>query len=194
MPKTFTSSYSIAQQSLITSLVQTVNPSFVLEIGTQQGSSSIALGKGMSSDSKLITYDLFEESYEDYPYFSTHANKKLAEQNLKKANLLCDWEVRKGNYKHFLLQEQEVVDILHVDICNHLGNLSPILRFCESKVTSMIILEGGGHNDWQRKHKFVPYKSSLNQNYLCNWEHVTIYEGSHRAITIMSRRKNDSSF
>lgn len=184
--KIFTTSYNDQACELITSLVQVLAPTEVIEIGSQQGRSSVAIAKGLVIGANFATADLFEPNYSSPPYLSTHADQQKVLENLDAAGLVCNYQVLRTNGLA-LAEKIGAVDLLHVDICNHRDNLLPILRAWGPKVKKMILLEGGIYNNWQRKYGFEPYRDSLNE--FNDWSHVTITINEHNAITIMTRHQ-----
>jgi predicted O-methyltransferase YrrM len=189
---TFSSSYTPLQLELITCLVGSVDPKVAVELGTQLGASAVAIARGLSSKGKLFTYDLFEPKYSKPPHAETHANQEKALENIRWAGLEDCVSVLKGDYlkaSEVFLQGQ--VDLLHVDVCNHLGNVRPILSALAPHVRKMIILEGGTCNKWQEAHDFLPFKGMLYSPQFDRWDHVTIPFSEHRAITVMTRRASE---
>tara|TARA_Y100000310_G_scaffold241139_1_gene245048 strand:- start:4997 stop:5551 length:555 start_codon:yes stop_codon:yes gene_type:complete len=176
----FSSSYNSDQREFITGLTRVLNPSYVLEFGTQQGSSAIALGKGMSAGSTLVTYDLFEPQYDKPPYGDTHSNWELAFNNIAAADLLCDVKVKKGSAGDWFDQDKRGIDLLHIDICNHYDNVSQILTPLHGWINGVILLEGGIENRWQKEHGFSSYLPLLPP-----WKYITIPFNDHNAITIV---------
>ena len=84
------------------------------------------------------------------------------------------------------------INLLHIDICNHAGNLFPILFQVRQYVKNTILLEGGVFNNWQKKCEFEPYKEKLVADYP-DFEWVTLPFNDHNAITIGSRRYDGST-
>jgi len=177
----FSTSYNAEQRSFITSLVRVLNPSYALEFGTQQGSSAIAIGKGMQKGSKLVTYDLFSPQYDKPPYSDTHASQELAFNNIAAAGLECDTEIRKGDQGDWFSSNKRGIDLLHIDICNHYDNVARIIGTLEGWINGVILLEGGIHNNWQKEHGFAPFTLLLS-----SWQYITIPFNDHNAITIVS--------
>jgi len=191
----FTSSYhEQCQRDLITSLVACVNPVVALEIGTQQGNSAIAIAKGMSNGSRLYTCDLFEETYRAEPHGPTHANYAAAVQNLKEAALGVPVEVLVGNHNTGMKAAlaHGDIDLVHIDVCNHLTSVAVILGdlLAVSQPTKCVILEGGIHNKWQKSCGFDSYRTFLETPEVsAGWTWSTIPFNSHNAITVMTSRQ-----
>lgn len=194
----FSSSYSLPEaQGLITAFVRAINPKKAVEIGTQQGMSSILIGGAMQYGSQLITYDLFEDKYQGPPHLPTHANKEIAEQNIKKAGVADRVTVKMGSHREAFDNEIDIygvgytcIDLLHVDICNHYDNLKPILELLENFTSKAIILEGGIYNLWQMKHGYKPWAPLLHE-VLDRWQHITVPFNEHNAVTLLTRIPND---
>jgi len=182
-------SYNEDQLGFITSLVKVIDPKTVFEIGAQQGHSAIALGMGMWSNSKLVTCDRFEEKYPDPPYAATHASMAETIKNLEAAGLQCDWQVTKCPYQEELERFPEgKIDLIHIDICNHFDNIQPILEHIFNKEyrIKLILLEGGVHNHWQKKHGFDCYTEAIEPF----WDRfITIPFDENHAITIVTPEK-----
>ena len=184
----FSTSYTSSELGdFITSFVRLINPKKVVEIGCQQGMSSILIGRGLGSSSQIHTYDLFSEVYSNPPYKETHADQMIAWRNIQKANLDCRVDVYKGTGFDAFKKHSEI-DLLHIDICNHYDNLKPLLEIGLSKVKKAIILEGGIFNQWQKKHGFTPYYKIFEEELFSNWTYITIPENDHNAITILTRK------
>lgn len=187
MSKIFTTSYDDLACGLITALVQNVRPKTVIEIGCQQGRSTVALAAGMQAGSKLISVDLFEEKYDAPPYLETHASLEKALENLRASNPACEFEVRKQDGVLLADEIEGNVDVLHVDVCNHERNLYPILQSWHEKVSKLIILEGGIYNKWQQRYGFASYRAMLREKWLAAWDAVTIPFNDHNSITVMAK-------
>lgn len=174
----FTTSYkSEGMDHLLTALVRTVNPSKVIEFGTQQGHSAVLLAKGMKRG-VVKTYDIFESNYPNPPHKETHADMLKALHNVEGYNI----EV----YAKDVFEVKPVrCDVLHIDICNHQKNVYPLLHNWQDKVSKMIILEGGVLNKWQKKYGFKPFVLPL--RYFKDWRSVIIKGENGYAITILTR-------
>jgi len=190
---TFTTSYRTeGLLDLLTALIKSQKPKIVLEFGTQQGSSAIAIAKGLEGG-KLVTYDLFEPNYSEKPYSPTHADKVLASENIRKAGVADKVEIRSGNVFE-VWDRFEEVDILHVDLCNYFGNVYPIMEMWNDKVTKMIIFEGGDYNHWQMKLHFSPFHKVLHMpDFAKKWEHTVIRGDDTYCMTVLTRNKYDSN-
>lgn len=190
----FTSSYHEQhQRDLITNLVACINPVVALEIGTQQGNSAIAIAKGMKTG-VLYTCDLFEETYRVEPHGPTHANYRVAVQNLKEADLKVPVEVVIGNHNTGMraAMAHGDIDLVHIDVCNHLTSVTEILGdlLAENQPVRCVLLEGGIHNKWQKACGFESYRWFLETpDVLSNWSWSTIPFNSHNAITVMTSRQ-----
>lgn len=191
MTEIFTTSYE--NPELLTWLVKGLNAKTIVEVGSQQGNSTVALGRGLGEGSRLVTVDRFDEKYDAPPHLETHARKDAVEANLKNANLKCNFEVIKGDglefLKHFQNQNDHM-DVFHCDICNHYDNLKPILEVAVQLNPNMILLEGGIHNKWQQKYDFKSYAPMLEEPWLKDfYTYVTIPFNEHNAITVLTKRK-----
>lgn len=187
----FSSSYKTPEvDELITSIVRVASPKKVVEIGAQQGKSTVLIAKGLESDAVIHTYDLFEKEYRSPPYLDTHANQQTVLDNLKAAGVCCSYTVNKGSGEDALLTHNDI-DLLHIDICNHYHNVRPLLLLAVDKVKSTILLEGGIANNWQKKHDFRPYGPMLEEDWVKHaWTYATIPFNEHNAVTIMTRRNH----
>jgi catechol 2,3-dioxygenase-like lactoylglutathione lyase family enzyme len=185
----FSSSYKSPEvDSFITSFVATISPNKVVEIGAQQGKSTVLIAKGLDKTAEIYTYDLFEKSYDSPPYLDTHADKEIVISNLKTAKVKCGFSVNKARGEEALKQHDKI-DLLHIDICNHYDNLKPLLELAVDKVSKAILLEGGIENSWQKKYGFKPYDSLLQEDWIASkWSYITIPFNEHNAITILTKR------
>ena len=173
----FTTSYkSPGMGELITALVKSVGAKKIIELGTQQGHSAVLLAKGITGVVK--TYDTFETNYSNPPFKQTHADMLTALNNVKGYNVQV-----------FMKDAFDVkpvkCDVLHIDICNHHHNVGRLLDSWASKVTKMIILEGGVYNKWQKKYGFLPYLCCL--DVMRDWTYTVIRGEGDYAVTIMTR-------
>lgn len=190
----FTSSYhEQCQRDLITNLVACVNPTLVLEIGTQQGNSAIAIARGMKTG-VLYTCDLFEETYRAEPHGPTHANREIAIQNLKEAGLGVQVEVVVGNHGVGMkaAMAHGDIDLAHIDVCNHLVSVATILGdlLAANQPTKCVLLEGGIHNRWQKSCGFGSFRPFLDTMEISSqWMCSTIPFNNHNAITVMTSRQ-----
>lgn len=187
----FTSSYKSEEISnFITSFVKLIQPDIVVEIGCQQGYSAIVIGKGLPSTSIIYTYDIFEDKYLNFPYSATHSNYDLAISNILTSSLTCQVEVHKlaGDAA---LKNHDSIDLLHIDICNHYDNIRPLLMEALPKVKHAVLLEGGGYNRWQKKYNYKPYFTIFEESVCKDWDHITIQENEHNAITILTRKNTN---
>lgn len=192
MSKIFTTSYSDQACNLITALVKSVRPTTAIEIGCQQGRSTVAIAAGLESTARLVSADLFEEKYDAPPYLETHASQEKALENLRASNPICEFEIRKQSDAQLASEIRGNVDLLHVDICNWFGNLEPILNRWQEKVNKMILLEGGmrAGNSWQRKYGFKPWREILDGGvFFAHWDSCTIPFNDHNALTVMTRKQ-----
>lgn len=78
-------------------LVQTLQPRLVLEIGTYSGYSTLALASGMSSDTKIISYEVNDEQ-EDFTRPWLEQSPFKAEIDFRIANILEDKSWMNGTY------------------------------------------------------------------------------------------------
>lgn len=191
----FSTSYKTDESiNFLTSFVSLVKPTTVVEIGCQQGRSTIALAKGLSSEAKMFTFDLFEKKYSSPPYGETFANEEIVKHNLIDAQLDQIVSVFQGDHLKALEIIPSTIDMLHVDICNHYDNLRPVLYDILSRIEikKAILLEGGIFNQWQQKCGFKSYSSLLREQFIAlRWNYITIPFAScsvHNAITICTPR------
>lgn len=186
----FSSSYKSDElRSLIRSFTRAIDPVVAVEIGTQQGSSAINIAKGMKENTCLFTYDLFDEKYASPPYYDTHALKEVAEENIRlQKDIRATVHVKRGSAED-AASEHLQIDLLHIDICNCLENMKPILPLFASKVNRGIILEGGIYNNWQKKHNYNNYKPFLSEPVVSDlWNHITVPHDEHYAVTLLTRK------
>jgi hypothetical protein len=187
----FSTSYTVEQCGFITSLVRMIQPTTALEIGTQQGNSAVAIALGMGKGSVFKTYDLFEPKYPIAPHGETHADMALSIMNLQWYGPECDWEVVQGDH---LTADQDPafrngIDFLHIDVCNHLDNVSPILDTLLCRVKKMVVMEGGIENRWMRDYGFKQWLSYFDNEWMSqSYQWVTIPFNQHNAITLIQMR------
>lgn len=163
-----TTSYkSKGMEELITALAKSVGARKIVELGTQQGHSAILLAK---SGASVTTYDLFEEIYSEPPFKETHADYEKAIKNTIKYNI----SIRRKNAVNV---KPVKCDVLHIDICNHAGNVSDLVDKWYGKA-KLILLEGGVLNKWQKKYKFKPY--------IPRYNHTIIKGENGYALTIIT--------
>ena len=185
----FTSSYhKPAQREFLTSFVELIAPITAVDIGTQQGSSAILIGKAMGSGTQLFTYDLFEPNYQQPPHKPTHADQEAALLNIQRARLVCKVHLVKADAAWAATQHQQI-DLLHLDICNHLTTMQALLPLFVPKVTRAIVLEGGVHNKWQREYGYSSYRPWLDADPLfAGWDKLTVPFNEHNAVTLLVKR------
>lgn len=173
---------------LITAIIKIANPDLVVELGTQQGKSAIAIAKGLCEGQRLFTYDLFEDTYREPPYAPTKADLEQARININQAGeanrvtvtLMDAFEV------HGLFSQ---VDVLHIDLCNYYDNVFKVLEQWYKKVKKLILIEGGVYNYWQRKYQFEPFISILEMDFIKNTYNYCVIRGSNdQAITILTKK------
>jgi len=174
-------------EAIFIALAKFYNPKVAVEVGTQQGGSAIALGRGMESGSKLFVYDKFDDSYDYPPHGPTWASMNVTKRNLDEAKLNCDVEVRKGDVFE-VHENHKSIDVLHLDTGNQYDLLTDLLPLWLPKVTSAVILEGGIENRWQRDHGYKPYRPILDEPLVADeWDHVTFCRDDHYAMTLLTR-------
>lgn len=191
MAEIFTTSYDETACELIAALIRAVDPMLVVEIGCQQGKSTTAIARGLRREARLIAVDRFEEKYEAPPYLETHASLEKTRENLASSGVTCQYEVRKQDGLVLADEIEGNIDALHIDVCNHLGNLEPILNRWQEKVGKLILLEGGTRtgNKWQNKYGFKPWREILDSGvYPAHWDSITIPFNDHNALTVMTRK------
>lgn len=155
-------SYNSQQLNLLTILAKVINPCFIVEVGTQQGHSAVALGSALTVEGELITCDTFASHYNQPPFAETAANQVKALCNLNNAGLTCSYQVRQASFEDIAKElVGRNIDIIHIDICNHLDNITPILKTILDLQVRFIFLEGGQYNHWQKKYGYQPYTSIL---------------------------------
>lgn len=164
----FTTSYkNEGFKKIITGIVQVTNPQIAVELGTQQGASAILIGKALK-DGKLFTYDSFDEKYDNPPYAETHADLRQTLRSIKAAKL-DNTKVEVTPYDAFRVADlYKSVDLLHIDICNHYDNIKKLLRQWYLKVNKVILIEGGGYNQWQKEYKFKPFYPLFTELFILN--------------------------
>lgn len=192
----FTTSYNDENISnIITSFVKLLNPKKTIEIGTQQGYSASLITKGMDYESEFITFDIFQDKYNNPPFAETHSNKELAKKNIANSNPLCKWDVRTGNHLDAFAVSKEGIDLLHIDICNHYDNLKPILSLFKDLIYKGMILEGGIKNHWQEKYNYRCWDSIMSYPWFFKrFQYITIPFGNNNSVTLVrktNRRNND---
>ena len=175
-------------KEIITGIVKLFNPKIVVELGTQQGSSAILIGQALSDEAKLYTYDLFNETYDKPPYSRTSADLKATQKNILINNLTDKVVVRQRDalraHKDF-----STIDILHVDLCNHLQNVQEVLIHWHDKVNKAIILEGGVFNKWQREKDFAPFNRVLEMEMVkSKYDVLILKKNEDYAITLLIRK------
>lgn len=174
----FTTSYK-GLDEVFKLLIKIVKPEKVIEFGTQQGHSARLIAE--NSDAQVITYDIFEKKYLNFPYKDTHADLIKAKENLKGLNVKI---VKENVFK----LEPEETDVLHIDICNHYGNVLPLLESWQKYVSKMILLEGGVKNRWQEKYNFKQFNKVLNMPFMSDWDSHILQEEEGYALTVLLRK------
>lgn len=178
---------------IITSIVKLYNPKVAVEIGVQQGSSAISIGRGMTEESTLYLYDRFTEKYSDPPYKSTGADQSVTIQNLIEADLKCQWVVLVQDAYRAHERHQKGVDLLHLDISNTAKSIGTILPKWLPLVSSVILLEGGITNNWMREYSDLkPYWPLLECFWIQeDWTYITLTADNHYALTVLTRKQKD---
>lgn len=191
----FSTSYSHpGMADLLSSVVRSVRAKTVLEIGAQQGKSAIALGRGLDPDGTVYSYDLFEQKYRIPPHGNTHSDQDVVISNFEQARKVLDvcgnLVSRVGSYPHALADlADEEIDVLHVDICNHLDSLKPVLDSLLPVTKYAVLLEGGRENSWQKENGFKSFAPLLETPEIeRDWESFVIPFTNNNAITVMLRR------
>jgi hypothetical protein len=185
--KEFSTSYTPQQLRLITELVRSVGAESVLEIGVQQGFSGLALCQGVVRGGTYDGVDLWQPKYPLPPHGETHADKKVAHERLAAAKHLDRVSLWYPEETEHLKKCQ--FDVLHIDICNHLGNLPHELAMWAFYTDKLILLEGGIKNYWHTKDGYFNYRHILNQPRdpmvgWSGWDWITIPFSDHNALTI----------
>ena len=176
---------------IISGLVKVYDPKLVVELGTQQGASAIIIGKALKQG-KLHTYDSFAETYDLPPHAKTKADPKVALMEIDRVGLTDKIEVF-GEDAFKVYMRYDVVDILHIDLCNHYSTIARLFNQWRYKVTKCIILEGGGYNKWQRELGFKPFTPLLRRHVITNlYDVVIITKNEDYALTILTRRDYDT--
>ena len=173
---------------LITAIIRIVNPDMVVELGTQQGKSAIAIARGLREGQRLYTYDLYEETYRNPPYAPTRADYKQAEINIEEAGLAS--RVTSVRMDAFVVHDAfHQVDVLHMDIGNHYDNVLRILKQWHKRVAKLILIEGGVHNRWQKEHGFEPFTAILEMSFIeDNYDYCIVHGEDDHAMTILTRK------
>lgn len=174
----------------IFSICKIVNPFLAVELGSQQGRSSVIIASAMKSNSTLYCFDAFLPKFPLPPYAETHSDKDLLIQNINKARSLnflkCNIEVeaKKAEEVAVLFQNKRI-DFLHIDIGNHYDNIKIVLPQFLPLVNNCILLDGGVYSRWMRNPNFPfkPYKDLLNN--FPEWKNRTIVWDDNYAITFM---------
>jgi hypothetical protein len=175
---------------IITGLVRVYQPRTIIDLGTQQGVSAILLARYLKSPGLVYTYDLFQTHYNEPPYAKTHACFDTAVQNIKEKGMDDRIVVVKEDAYDAQIHHHDV-DLLHVDLCNHYGNVHKVLKRWYKKVNKIILLEGGGHNDWQKKYGFQPFYGILEEPWIISrYNSIVFKKDDHRALTVMIRRES----
>jgi len=184
-----TSYKTSAMNAAFISTVWATNPSTVVEIGTQQGYSAGMIGELMNSGTTLTTFDSFEDTYQGPPNSKTHANQTIANSYLRSRNLKCAWSVEKMDASEVakLKRFTAPIDLLHIDICNHMSNIYPLLMQWIPKVRKTIILEGGHLNHWQKKYDYLSFEPILDYRFITDHFNSQIIIDGKYSITVLRR-------
>lgn len=129
---------------LLASIVRTLDPRLIIEIGTYTGASSLVMKKYLAKNSKIITYDIFPwDTIENTGFIKSDFNGQL-EQKILDLSLLKNYEREIEIIRH--------ADLIFLDaakdgkmeqiICNFLDmtkfDSPPIIIFDDIKFISMI--------------------------------------------------------
>lgn len=175
------SSYALNRyDSVFRSIVSAYQPITCVELGTLEGYSAVAIGKGLKENhkkygipGKLICYDLFE----DYPY--RNAPVELTRINIEKEELhdfviLCKWDAYKAHEFH----KPESVYLLHVDLSNDGDTVDKIMESWDPLMVrgGVILFEGGSEErdqiDWMVKYNRPSIKKALETNKIIEDKYV----------------------
>ncbi len=94
---------------LIASLIKTLKPKVIIEIGTEKGLSALCIKKYMPADSKLVTFDII--SWKKYPGGAYLEQKDFADGNF--IQYTDDLSTKEGVLKHIDLLKN--ADLIFVD-------------------------------------------------------------------------------
>jgi len=187
----FTTSYmNDAADNFLTSFARLIDPNLAIELGAQQGHSAVNISMGMRVDATFVTYDLFDPQYAQPPHGPTHASMEGVQNNLRRAQPVCDWEVRRGSIEEIIVDYPDGFDLFHLDICNHYENAKPVLEQIAPLVSTAMIIEGGIYNQWQKQCGFKPWHPILDEAWFRkHWKSITIALNDHNAITLATRKR-----
>jgi len=88
---------------LLVEVVREIKPKSVLEVGTLIGYSAILMGKELGNDARIITIEI-------------QADKaRLAEENIRRAEILATIEVMKGSAKEVIPLLKGTFDLVFID-------------------------------------------------------------------------------
>lgn len=147
---------------MLQEFIRTLRPKSVIEFGTQQGSSAIAIARALNSVEetrkvKVVTYDTFESNYVLPPHAPTGASLCTALDNVQHLGLQEQIQVKVADCNEV---ETKPVDFIHIDICNHKKNIENLLWrwFVKERcVLKGAAIEGFWSNTWTTKLGLEPW-------------------------------------
>ena len=140
---------------VIYDLVISLRPEKVIEVGTLEGYSAIAIGKALKEIGKghLHVYDLFEE----YQY--NHSTLDKVQKTIDENNLQDYITLHQGSLDDWLSKKEEF-DLLHVDISNDGDTVETVLDAVDLSNGATCIFEGGSverdNIEWMVKYNKKP--------------------------------------
>ena len=143
------------------SLVCTIRPKKIVEIGILDGFSLEAMARAATRDCFLYGYDLFD----DYKYKHARLNN-IKNKFSKYKNVI----IKKADYGNiYKLHTDDSIDILHIDISNTGDTYQFFLDKYISKISQggIAILEGGSKErdeyEWMKKFNFNKIRPIINK-------------------------------
>tara|TARA_R110002012_G_scaffold251014_1_gene428956 strand:- start:3009 stop:3542 length:534 start_codon:yes stop_codon:yes gene_type:complete len=142
---------------VIYDLVTQLRPKKVVEVGTLEGYSAVAIGTALKDlgAGHLDVYDLFEE----YQY--KHSTLSNVQKNIDDHGLQDYVTLHQGSLEDWLGKEEDF-DLLHVDISNDGNTVRTVLKAVEESLKNgaTCIFEGGSEDrdeiDWMIRYNHPP--------------------------------------
>ena len=145
------SSYNnkVTFRDILNSIVFTLNPKKIVEIGILEGCSLECFAESSNSDTIIQAYDIFEE------FNGNHANRENLVSRFKKYNNVTI------NYGDFYEVHKDIsnIDIIHIDIANNGDVFEFAIKHYLPKLSDqgVMIMEGGSEEkdnvEWMIKYK-----------------------------------------
>ncbi len=134
-----------------------IKPNKVIEFGTLNGYSAIAIAMGLRDNKRghLYAYDLWEK----YPY--KHTQPQVCLENIRKYGLESYVTIKQVNFWDWLSAPEDF-DMLHVDISNTGNTISSTVEALKAQIIkgSVVLFEGGSQArdevDWMKQFKKSP--------------------------------------